>query len=95
MMTLYVKYSARPGMAHAFVEEAESSGVADRIRAEKGCLKYDYYYSAKDENVVLLIEQWVQPEDQQVHMTQPHMDTLRQIKSRYIDSVVLGDEALQ
>lgn len=95
MLTLCVKYIAKPGMAHAFVEGIERSGVATKIRAEKGCLKYDYYYPANREDEILLIEQWTEPEDQKVHMTQPHMNDLREIKHKYIAQAVLGDEALR
>jgi len=95
MLTLYVKYLMKPGMAKPFVEEAESSGVAGKIREEKGCLLYNYFYSAADADTVLLIEQWVEPEDQKVHMTQPHMAQLRAIKDKYVLETVFGEEALR
>ena len=95
MMTQFVKYIAKPGKAHAFVEEVERAGIGAKIRAEKGCLKYDYYYPAKDKDTVLLIEQWEQAEDQDMHLTQPHMETLREIKSRCISDTIFGEGALK
>ena len=86
---LTVTYQAKPGCARAFVEELEASGVAAAVRAEDGCIHYDYYFSAKDENEVFLFEEWTSQEHQQIHLTQPHMPQLRQIKDKYIDSTVL------
>lgn len=86
---LTVTYFAKPGCAKAFVEELESSGVAAAVRAENGCIHYDYYFSAKDENEVFLFEEWTSQEHQQIHLTQPHMPQLRQIKEKYILDTVL------
>ena len=86
---LTVTYHAKPGCARAFVEELEATGVAAAVRAENGCIHYDYYFSAKDENEVFLFEEWTSQEHQQIHMTQPHMPQLRQIKDKYIESTVL------
>lgn len=93
-MTLFVKYFCRPGVREQFVRELEDSGVADKVRAEDGCLCYRYYYPAAEENTVLLLEQWVSPRHQQEHMTRPHMEQLREIKHRYVADTVLGEDAL-
>jgi len=81
---LTVTYRAKEGCARAFVEELESSGVAALVRGENGCIRYDYYFSAKDENTVLLFEEWESQTHQQIHITQPHIQTLKQIKEKYI-----------
>ena len=81
---LTVTYIAKEGCAKAFVEELENSGAASAVRAEDGCIHYDYYFSAKDENVVFLFEEWESEHHQQVHLTQPHMAAVRQIKEKYI-----------
>lgn len=93
-MTLYVKYFCRPGTREIFVRELEESGVADQVRAEDGCLCYKYYYPAAEEDTLFLLEQWVSPEHQKIHMTLPHMDKLRAIKQQYVLSEVLGEEAI-
>lgn len=81
---LTVTYTAKEGCAKPFVEELESSGAAAAVRAEDGCIHYDYYFSAKDENVVFLFEEWESEHHQQVHLTQPHMAQVRAIKEKYI-----------
>ena len=60
------------------------------LRSEEGCLAYDYYFSAQDENVILLIEKWASAAHQRVHMEQPHMAELKAIKEQFIDDTRLG-----
>ena len=83
-LTLHVTYTAKPGCREAFVRQIVTKGILTAIRAEDGCLAYDYYFSAQDENVVLLIERWESEAHQRVHMSQPHMADLRKIKEEYI-----------
>lgn len=83
--TLTVVYTAKPGMRETFVEEVVAAGIIEKIRAEEGCLAYDYYVSEDDADRLMLIEKWASEEHQQTHMTQPHMQDLAAIKARYID----------
>ncbi len=91
MYTIYVKFECLPDKREAFIEKVKESGVLDAVRAENGCIKYDYYLSEKDPNELLLIEQWKTKQHQQVHIEQPHMDTLRSFKGDYITNTVLGE----
>ena len=86
---LHVTYTAKPGCREQFVRKIVTEGILTAIRNEEGCLAYDYYFSAQDENVVLLIERWASEAHLHVHLTQPHMAALRKIKESYIDSVRL------
>lgn len=94
-LTLYVRYTAKAGCREAFVREIVEAGILTLIRQEAGCLAYDYYFSAQDENVVLLIERWENAEHQRIHMQQPHMTHLREIKDKYIAATKLGRVRLE
>lgn len=94
MYTIYVKFECLPEKREAFIEKVKETGVLEAIRGEDGCIKYDYYLSDKDGNELLLIEQWETKQHQQVHLTQPHMDTLRSFKNDYIVNTVLGEVEL-
>ena len=89
-LTLHVTYTAKPGCREAFVRKIVTAGILTAIRSEEGCLAYDYYFSAQDENTVLLIERWASEAHQRVHMTQPHMAQLRQIKDEFVDATRLA-----
>lgn len=45
-LTLLVTYKTKPGMMMPFVESIIDAGLLDIIRAEDGCLRYDYYFPA-------------------------------------------------
>ena len=83
-MTLLVTYACRPGQAAAYVQALKASGVQEKIRAEDGCLRYDYYLSCETADTVVLIEQWRDEAAQRVHMTQPHMEEVRRLKAAYV-----------
>lgn len=91
MYTIYVKFECLPNKREAFIEKVKETGVLDAIRAENGCIRYDYYLSEKNPNELLLIEQWESKSHQQIHIEQPHMDTLRGFKGDYITNTVLGE----
>lgn len=85
MFELFVVYTAeKAGNREAFVRDVKSAGLDEMIRAEDGCICYDYYASMEDENKLLLIERWESEEKQQIHVKQPHMTELRRIKDLYM-----------
>ena len=81
---LFVTYKAKDGMREAFVRELEENGTADLVRQEDGCLRYDYYYSAKDPNELFLFEEWESEEKQQIHLNQPHIANIKIAKEKYM-----------
>ncbi len=58
--------------------------IVNTVRAEDGCISYDYYFSAESPDTVLLIEKWVSPEQQEAHLQTAHMAELMKIKEKYI-----------
>lgn len=91
MYKIYVTFTCFPGKREAFVEKVKAEGVLAAIRAEDGCLRYDYYFSDSDPDELLLIEMWETRQHQQVHIGQPHMATLRSFRNDYIQSATLGE----
>ncbi len=91
MFTIYVRFECLPGKREAFLQKMLSSGVLAAIRAEEGCLSYEYYLSHERENELLLIEIWRNKEDQAVHMTLEHMAELGKFKDDYIAKTTLGE----
>ena len=91
MYTIYVKFDCLQNKRGAFIQKMKDTGILTSIRAESGCIKYDYYLSEKDENEILLVEQWESKEHQQIHMTQPPMAQMQEFKDDYIAKTVLGE----
>lgn len=61
----------------------EKSGTAAAIRAEKGNLRYDYFFPANDPETVLLIDSWENQEAIDVHHASPMMETLAELREKY------------
>ena len=91
MYTIYVKFSCLPNKREAFIAKMKDTGILDAIRAEDGCIKYDYYLSDSDKDEILLIEQWESKKHQQIHIEQPHMAKMREFKGEYIKETTLGE----
>lgn len=90
-LNLRVTYNLKPGVRDAFVEALKASGVQQTIRAEDGCVGYDYYLSIEDDDMVVIIEEWDSKEQQQTHLAQPHMDIVRGLKEQFVESSTLEE----
>lgn len=91
MYTIYVVFKSFPGKREDFIKKLHEEGIVAKVREEDGCLRYDYYFSEKDPDEILLIEAWESKKHQQIHIDQPHMARLREIKPDYIISTTLGE----
>jgi quinol monooxygenase YgiN len=82
-ITMNLYYTGTDGNARKFVEEMESSGTADAIRAEEGNLRYDYFFSSADPETVLLIDSWTSQEAIDAHHATPMMQTIAALREKY------------
>ena len=85
MIGINVTYRAKPGCRQAFLDALSAADIRDAVLSEAGCVQYDYYLSANRADEVLLVERW----EQKLHLTQPHMVKVREIKERLVDETVL------
>ena len=70
---LHVTYHCLPGKAEEFVQVLKESGLQAQVRAEDGCLQYDYHHSCEAQDTVVLLEKWRDADALAAHGTQPHM----------------------
>ena len=54
-ITINLRYKGQNGSAVQFAEEMITGGTVDKIRAEKGNLRYEYYQPLDDKETILLI----------------------------------------
>lgn len=57
-LLIHIFYTGRNEAAQQFAEEMLESGTVDRIRAEKGNLRYGYFFPEGNPETVLLIDEW-------------------------------------
>lgn len=82
-ITMNLYYTGENGNARRFVEEMESGGTADAIRAEEGNLRYDYFVSEDDPETVLLIDSWAGQKALDAHHRTPMMGTISALREKY------------
>ncbi len=58
MISINIYYKGENGNAKRFAEDMKNSGILEKIRNESGNLGYDYFFSANDDETVLLIDKW-------------------------------------
>lgn len=87
MKVLNVYYIVKPGKRDDFYNAVVKSGVPEKSRAEKGNIKYDYYFPVDNENEVLLIEHWKDEAAFKFHTEQEHFKGLQSIKAEYVEDV--------
>lgn len=82
-LTFNLYYKGTNGRARRFAEEMESSGIAAAIRAEKGNLRYDYFFPMNDPETVLLIDIWKDQKAIDAHHASQMMQQLATLREKY------------
>ena len=83
MITVNLYYTGKNDDARKFAEEMEKSGTADKIRAEKGNVRYEYFFPMNDPETVLLIDAWENQEAIDEHHASPMMNTIAGLREKY------------
>ena len=85
-ITVNLRYTGKGNAAIDFAREMTESGVVEKIRAEKGNLRYEYYQRLFDVNpdkTVLLIDQWENQAAIDAHHASPMMATITALREKY------------
>ena len=82
-ITINIRYSSENGGAREYYKEMEESGIADRIRAVEGCLRYEYFFPANDPNGLLLIDEWADQEALNRYHSSPMMKEAEALREKY------------
>lgn len=82
-ITVNLYYTGVNGNARRFAEEMESTGIAERIRAEEGNLKYEYFIPLGDPETVLLIDSWEDQEAIDRHHASLMMKEIAKLREKY------------
>lgn len=82
-ITVNLYYHGKDGSAVAFANEMEKSGVADKIRAEKGNVRYEYWFSKSNPETVLLIDEWERQEAIDAHHASSMMSEIAMLREKY------------
>lgn len=81
--TMNLYYTGQNGSARKFAEEMESSGIAPAIRAKPGNDRYEYFFSLKDPETVLLIDSWSDQQALDEHHASSTMNDIMNLRAKY------------
>ncbi len=82
-ITINIYYTGKNGSAQKFAKEMTESGIVDAIRAEKGNLRYEYFFSSDDPETVLLIDSWCDQTALDQHHGSAIMEKIKQLREKY------------
>ena len=82
-LIINIYYTGENGSAKKFAEEMISSGIVDRVRAEKGNLRYNYFFPMDNSETVLLIDRWESEEALDKHHKSPMMKEIAKLRDKY------------
>ena len=81
--TINIYYTGQNGSAKEFAREMISSGLVDKIRAEEGNLRYEYFLPMDGGETVLLIDAWQSQEALDFHHKSPMMKEIAALRDKY------------
>ena len=82
-ITINIYYTGKDGNAKAFAEEMMKSGVVDKIRAEAGNIRYEYFFPMDDSETVLLIDGWINQFAIDEHHKSSMMQEIIRLREKY------------
>ena len=78
-----IYYTGKNGSAKHFTEEMIKSGIVDRVRAEEGNERYEYFFPMDDAETVMLIDKWRDQAALDAHHKTPMMKEIATLREKY------------
>ena len=82
-LIINIYYTGTNGSARKFAEEMVSSGIVDRVRAEEGNERYEYFFPMEDSETVMLIDKWKNQEALDLHHKSEMMKEIADLRHKY------------
>lgn len=82
-LTINIYYTGKNGSAREFVKEMISRGLVEKVRAEDGNMRYEYFFPLEDEETVLLIDKWENQEALAAHHKSEMMGEIANLRNKY------------
>ncbi len=78
-----IYYTGKNGSARKFALEMVSSGIVQRVRAEEGNERYEYFFSMDDPETVMLVDRWKNEEALDLHHKSEMMKEIAELRKKY------------
>lgn len=81
--TVNIYYTGKNGSAKEFAREMTESGLVNKIRAEEGNERYEYFFPLDDPETVLLIDRWCDRQVLDAHHKSEMMEEIAALRKKY------------
>ena len=81
--TVNIYYTGKNGSAKEFAREMTESGLVNKIRAEEGNERYEYFFPLDDPETVLLIDRWRDQQALDDHHKSEMMEEIAALRKEY------------
>ena len=81
--TVNIYYTGKNGSAKEFAREMTESGIVNKIRAEEGNERYEYFFPLDDPETVLLIDRWRDQQALDDHHKSEMMEEIAALRKKY------------
>lgn len=81
--TVNIYYTGKNGSAKEFAHEMTESGLVNKIRAEEGNERYEYFFPLDDPESVLLIDRWRDQQALDAHHKSEMMEEIAALRKKY------------
>lgn len=81
--TVNIYYTGKNGSAKEFAREMTESGLVNKIRAEEGNERYEYFFPLDDPETVLLIDRWRDRHALDAHHKSEMMEEIASLRKKY------------
>lgn len=82
-ITVNILYTGKNGNAKKFAEEMVANQIVDRIRAQVGNERYEYFFPMDDPESVLLIDRWTDQTAIDIHHKTDMMTEIADLRKIY------------
>lgn len=82
-LTVNLYYTGKNGAAQAFAREMLERGIVERVRAEEGNERYEYFLPLDEPETVLLIDRWRDQTALDAHHKSPMMAEIAALREKY------------
>ena len=81
--TVNICYTGKNGSAKEFAREMTESGLVNKIRAEEGNERYEYFFPLDDPEIVLLIDRWRDQQALDAHHESEMTEEIAALREKY------------
>lgn len=81
--TVNIYYTGKNGSAKEFAREMTESGLVNKIRAEEGNERYEYFFPLDDPEAALLIDRWRDQQALDDHHKSEMMEEIAALREKY------------